>query len=878
MIGQTIAHYRVSAKLGEGGMGTVYRAMDTKLGREVAIKVLPDVFALDPDRMARFQREAQVLASLNHPNIATIFGMEDRAIVMELIEGPTLADRIERGPIPLEEALPVARQIAEAMETAHEKNLIHRDLKPANVKVTPEGMVKVLDFGLAKLTHLRDAMVDNRESAPTVVQGQSPTLAGVIMGTAEYMSPEQAAGKPVDKRCDIWAFGAVLYEMLTGRRLFAGDTVSHTLAAVLRDRIDLAVIPSPPAIRALIGRCLERDPRRRLRDIGEARVAIESYLANPSPVPESAPAVPQSPLWKVVAGLLALGLGVALWTSWRAPKPEGERPLIHLDFDAAPNGVRSPAIAPDGSRVVFVSLTPAGSHLAVRRLDQTAIVPLAGTEGASFPFFSPDSRSIGFFSGGQLKKLSLDGGAPVVVADAMYPGGAAWGESGVIIAALNQWTSGILHSIPAGGGSPQPVTTANPAINQITPSVLPDGKGLIFGGVESTLNYVHDLRLVRPGQSESRVLLKDAVGARYLQSGHLVFYRQGSIFAVRFDLDKLQLTGEPIRIVDGVAEDEGIPQFDVSNAGSLVYRRGTGAKRIVARFDSSGKVERIVAAPGSYLVPVLSPDGQQLAVDELSGTGGRVLIHDLARGTTKRLTLDDRSQNHSAWTADGQHLVFHGPNGLMSVRADGVGQPEPFSADASLWCDSFSRDGRFAAGSRAISQADAWIAPVERNGSAIRLGKHVVVAGGKGDQVQSAFSPDRRFLTFMSNESGRYEIYVIGIDPEGKPSGGKWQISTQSGYDPIWPAAGGNIFFKDVTGRISVVSYTVKGDSFSADPPRVWSPRVLTKYPDRVFEMTADGKYAIGVLDADSEAPETHIRVVLHFVDEVRRRFGEGPK
>jgi Tol biopolymer transport system component len=867
----TIAHYRVTSKLGEGGMGAVYRATDTKLNRDVAIKVLPDSFAADPDRMARFEREARVLASLNHPNIAAIYGIEQGAIVMELVEGADLA-----GPVAMETAIAYALQIATALEAAHEKGIVHRDLKPANVKVTADGTVKVLDFGLAKIGEAAAAAGATAENSPTLTF--RATQAGVIMGTAAYMSPEQATGKPVDKRADIWSFGVVLCELLTGRRLFEGETISHTLAAVLRDPIDVSKVAAPPAIRALLARCLERDVRRRLRDIGEARVAMEVYLANPAPA-EAAPAVVrQSPVWKIAAGVLALGMAGALWMVSRAPGPDAGRPLVQLDLDTG-LAVQAPAISPDGSRVVFVATDAKGPRLAMRRLDQTAITNLPGTEGALDPFFSPDGRSVGFFTPDRLKRLPLDGGVPSDLAAVDESGGGSWGDAGVIAAVPRLLADNTIVRIPEMGGSVQPWVPSSPAGDQLGPLLLPHGKGLLFTVRASWPVYSFSLRLAMPGHPESREFLKDATAARFLSGGYLVFHRQGKLFSVRCDPDSLRLAGEPIPMIDDVASLEGWAQYDVSANGTLVYRRGRNTGTVVVRWDASGKQEPLLNTPAIYITPRVSPDGKRLAVVDVADPKGRILIHDLARGVTNPLTLDSRGQTNPVWTPDGQSLIYRSGNATLMVRADGGGQPETLPLDPKYWVYRFSHDGKLVVGNFQVSDNDwdVWVAPVEQNGGRVRIGTPFTVAGGPAHQDNPAFSPDGRFIVYMSNEDGPYKVYVASLTLDGHAAGGKWQISSGAAYDPYWPDRG-PIFFQDKTSHTVSVRYTIHGGSFVYEPPRPWGPGRLSYYSAPKADAMPDGKQVIAVVDADAGAPETHLRVVLNFGDEIRRRLAGANK
>jgi hypothetical protein len=548
--GTRFGPYEILAPIGAGGMGEVYRARDTKLGRDVAIKVLPDAFANDAERMARFEREAHVLASLNHPNIATIYGLEEsnniRALVMELVEGPTLAERIVRGAIPLEEALTIAKQIAEGLEYAHERGIIHRDLKPANIKLTGDGQVKLLDFGLAKALDKR-VPAGNPSISPTLTADS--TRAGIILGTAAYMAPEQARGAVVDKRTDIWAFGVVLYEMLTGERAFAGDTVSDTLAAVLKTGPACAAIPV--GMRQLVRRCLEKDVKRRLLDIGEARLVIEEQLDGGTgsieivPPPERKRVLP----W-AVAGVSALVAVIALWTLWQATGPVNY-PLMRLSLDLRPEltvagfGI-SVILSPEGTRVVYTGRDTDGKlRLFTRQLDREQATPLAGTEGAENPFFSPDGQWIAFFANGKLKKVSIQGGGAVMLCDAPGGRGGSWGEDGNIIAALS--ASSGLTQVPSGGGAVQPVTELKPEKRDSShrwPQVLLKSHAVLFTAEATTGAYDEATIEVQSLRTrERKTLVREGYYGRYVPSGHLIYVRQGLLYAASIDVKHLELTG-----------------------------------------------------------------------------------------------------------------------------------------------------------------------------------------------------------------------------------------------------------------------------------------------------------------------------------------------
>ncbi|MBI4910284.1 MAG: protein kinase [Acidobacteria bacterium] len=856
---QSIGQYRIVSKLGEGGMGVVYRAADTKLHREVALKILPPAFAEDAARMARFHREAQVLASLNHPNIAAIYGVEENTIVMELVEGAEL-----KGPVAIGTAIDYARQIAAGLEAAHEKGVIHRDLKPANVRVTPDGVVKIIDFGLAAGPIRETADAAN---APTLAFG--PTLDGMILGTAPYMSPEQARGAAVDKRTDIWAFGAVLLEMLTGRIPFPGETVSDVLAAVLRADIDFSSLPAatPPAVRLLLERCMQRDPRQRLRDIGEARIALSGDLAPPAPA--ATPPGRRPALWPAAVGVLALALAATSWRLWTAPA--AGRPMIQLEVDAG-QIVHMPSISPDGERIVFVRVNEKGTHLAMRRLDQTNISVLAGTEAAMFvqPFFSPDGRSVGFFTKEKMKLLSLDGGSLISLAAVNEPAGGSWGADGRIAVVPATYTASGIWRIPAAGGSLESWIPSSAAVDTIDPHLLPHAKGLIYTTRESWPAYHYTLRILESGQREPRELLKNANAARYLDGGYLLFHRDRKIFAAPFDLGALKLTGAEVPMVDEVDDRAGLPEYSVSSNGTLVYRRASG--RVVVRIDSAGRKQKVLG-PGGYIYPRVSPDGKRLAVADVADPKGRVVVHDFASGATRRLVHDDRSQFNPTWTYDGQHIVFRSGDDTLITRADGASEPVLLFQDAAAYLTSFSLDGKWAAGfSQSPDKSEVWVAPVERGGVPLRIGRKAVVARGSA----AALSPDGRWVAYMSDETGGYQVYLASLTEHRGAAGGKWQVSTVRGYDPRWTANGSQLFLQDERNGVSFHSTALRGDTFVPSDLRRFTAMETARYPAAGLDVMPDGKEIVEIVDADALTPETHLRVILNFSDEVRRRLARA--
>jgi hypothetical protein len=578
--GTKLGSYEVVSQIGAGGMGEVYQAHDTNLGRDVAIKVLPEAFAHDAERLSRFQREAKMLAALNHPNIATIYGLEQSGgshyLVMELVPGDTLQQRVKReGPVPIEEALAIAKQIAEALEAAHEKSIIHRDLKPANVKLTPDGKVKVLDFGLAK-AFAGDTSTEDMGNSPTL--SMAATMQGVILGTAAYMSPEQAKGKAVDKRTDIFAFGAVLYELLTGKPAFHGDDMGDILATVVKTDPDWSRLPeaTPSTIRTLLRRCLRKDKRQRLSDATDVRIEIEDSIAAPkgSAVTQAAP-VSTSKLLAAVAAILAIIAVVASWALWRSTRPV-EHPLVRLDVDLGPDvllgsvaGVDE-VISPDGTRIVYVSQ----GRLFTRRLDQPIATELAGTQGADAPFFSPDGQWVAFFSGGKLQKISVAGGSAIALCNAANGRGGSWGEDGNIIAALS--ATGGLSLIASAGDPPTPVTDLpNGETTHRWPQILPGRKAVLFtAGVGAGAFNTANIEVMTLADHITKTLVRGGTFGRYLPSGHLVYVNRGTLFAVPFDVDRLEVHGTPAPVLDQIDYNagQGSAQIDFSQTGTLIYR------------------------------------------------------------------------------------------------------------------------------------------------------------------------------------------------------------------------------------------------------------------------------------------------------------------
>jgi Tol biopolymer transport system component/predicted Ser/Thr protein kinase len=875
-VGDRLGPYEILAPIGAGGMGEVYRARDTKLDREVAIKVLPAALAQDPERLARFEREAKVLAALNHPNIAQIYGVEERALVMELVPGESL-----KGPLPRATALNYAKQIADALEAAHEKGIIHRDLKPANIMITPQGVAKVLDFGLAALPN-RDREGADPANSPTLTI--SPTRAGMILGTAAYMSPEQARGKPVDKRADIWAFGVVLFEMLTGKRLFEGETVSDTLAQVLTKEPDWEQVPAK--VRRLLKSCLEKDPKKRLRDIADAwRLLEEGEITATAPSRSRL-----GMILATVAGVFAIALAITGWGWWRATRPV-ERPLVRLDVDLGPD-VALPALAnhqpgnvilsPDGTRLVYLSGSPA--RLYTRRLDQSKASELPGTEGATSPFFSPDGQWVAFFAGGngsKLNKISVEGGAVVPLADAGTSLGGSWGADGNIIVG-GVLTKGLMR-VPANGGAPTPVLDLAPGeIGCISPQILPGGKAVLFVAYKAPDPNTASIEVFSFADRQRKKLVQGGTSAHYLPSGHLIYSNKGTLFAIPFDVDRLETRGTAVPVLDDQLPTSpaiaGV-DLDFAQTGTLVFRRGSGGggplMRTIQWVDAAGKKEPLLAKPGPYSSLWISPDGKRLSFVVQEGANQDVWVYDTQRDAMTKLTFGGLYLQPS-WSPDGRYVVFSAfGKGLYWTRSDGAGQPQPLTQSTNIqipW--SFTPDGRRLAYFEAAGNTQIWTLPLEEQGGQLKAGKPEQFLKSQFSDGAPAFSPDGRWLAYMSNESGKNEVYVRAFPPPASGQGGKWQISNSGGDYPMWPRNGRELTYH-AGDQLMAVSYSVNGDSFVAEKPRVW----IAKLGGTTWNLTPDGKRVAVLTPVESgEAPKTEHEVTLlfNFFDELRRRVPVG--
>jgi serine/threonine-protein kinase len=915
--GDALGPFRIDALLGAGGMGEVYRARDTKLNRDVALKVLPESFTADPDRVARFTREAQVLASLNHPNIASIHGFEDsgevHALVLELVEGATLAERITRGPLAVPEALPIARQMADALAVAHEHGVVHRDLKPANIKVCDDGTVKVLDFGLAKPAQ-GDTSSQSASRYP-VHAPQSPmvmspvvTGSGVMLGTAAYMSPEQAKGRPADKRSDVWAFGCVLYEMLTGKRAFDGEDLSETLASVLRGQPDWTALPdeTPTAIRRLLRRVLERDSRRRLSDMADARLEVDEAqeLAGEDGVRASIQRggttwLQRALPWAIAAALaVALTTTIAVWRPWRAVPPAASQHLsIDLGADAflggSVEGMRPLAISPDGSMLAFVGERDRVAQLYLRRFGQLHALPLV-TGPVSDPFFSPDGQWVGFFSiaDGKLKKVSVAGGSAVSICDtdSFASRGASWGDDQSIV--FNPYSQAWTHllRVASAGGTPESVTTLSEGeVAHRWPQVLPGANAILFaafgtqGGIGAS-NIVAQ----RLPSGPSKIVLRGAHYARYLRSGYLVYAQGATLFGVPFDINRLEVTGQPVAVLDGVRAFtvSGASLFDISDTGTIAYVAGdligTDAPMMWMRRDGSKTLMR--AVPRDWRAPQFSPDGKRIAFHVDDGRQLDVYTYDWARDFTTRVTSDPAVDSFPVWSPDGRTIVFSSSRGakqlanLYWASADGSGEVHRLTeSDDRQLASSWHPSGKYLALEQQISrqQWDLMVLPMDVHGSDWKAGTPTRVMSKIGQRPTAVFSPDGRWLAYTSNESGRSEVFVRSFpDP-----GAQWQVSTSGGSVPTWSRRRNELFYLSSDSHLMVVSYTIEGNAFRAVSPQKWSEQPINDRPTtRPFDVHPDGDRFVVSGDLASRTNVDKVVLVPNFFDEVRRRLSDATR
>jgi eukaryotic-like serine/threonine-protein kinase len=903
-LGTRIGPYEVISIIGAGGMGEVYRATDTNLKRPVAIKVLRESIAAERERLARFQREAEVLASLNHPNIAAIYGLErsnsTTALVMELIEGPTLADRIADGPIPLDEAVSIARQIAEALDAAHEQGIIHRDLKPANVKVRSDGIVKVLDFGLAKALEPTSAGSTDAYASPTLTSPAMITRIGVILGTAAYMSPEQAKGRAADKRSDVWAFGCVLYEMLTGSRAFEGEDVSDTIAAVLRGEPDWTALPATvsPAIVALLRGCLDKDRRRRIGDLSTARFIIDhgGKLATAAALP------PLSRIRRAASTLVAVVAvaGIAAYATWRLTRVQAPSAQLARFTIALPTGERFTnagvhvvALSADGSRLAYT----ANGRLYLRTMDQLEATPIRGTEGevdmaGRGPFFSPDGRWIGFWQDRQLKKVSITGGAPIVLCAAENPWGVNWTTDNTILFGQSALGAGSgaagIWRVSSEGGNPQHIVTVEADQVADSPQMLPGGGAVLFTLVRRGDWDAAQIVAQSLDSGKRQVVVEHGIDVRYVPTGHLVYVRDGTLFAAPFDVTTLAVTGAAVPLVEDVAQQGPTAHFAISSHGALVYvprdaLEGPQRARTLVWIDRQGREAAIKAPPRPYFYPRLSPDGSRVAL-EIRDQEHDIWILDLARETLTRLTIGPTVEGYGVWTPDGRDVIyssgeFGGPNtprSLFRRRADGTGTIEQLTRGS-------------------VAQSPSTVAPdgtalIFREQMPRRLGTGqgmdlvlLPLAGERRprpllqtpfDELNAEVSRDGHWLAYQSNESGRDEIYVR---PFPNVDGGKRTISTNGGRQPLWARNGQELFYES-TGALMSVPVRI-GSTLEAGTPRKlidfpYVPRTAQEGIGRMYDVSPDGQRFLMIKEIkapDGRPPFARMIFVQNWFEELKR-------
>jgi Tol biopolymer transport system component len=887
--GVRLGPYQVLSALGSGGMGEVYRARDTKLNRDVALKILPEAFALDADRLARFKREAQVLASLNHPNIAAIYGFEEsvdvQALVLELVEGPTLADHIAYGPTPLDDALPLARQIAEALEAAHEQGIIHRDLKPANIKLRPDGTVKVLDFGLAKALEPAAGVGSDLTATPTIT---SPlmTRMGAILGTAAYMSPEQTKGRAADKRSDVWAFGCVLFEMLTGRAPFVRGTISETVAAILEREPDWAALPvaTPVPVRRVLERCLAKDPKRRLRDVGDARLEIDEAIASPAGAAASHahPTSRGMPLrWALVLMGTVAATSVVVWNVKPSAPSASSTTVARFAItpplaDPLAVDLAAVAISPDGRRVAYAAGRGTRQRIYVREIDEFGGAPIPGTEGGSTPFFSPDGQWVGFFITGKMKKVLRTGGTPLTICDTQGTAGAtpSWEADGTIL--FTPTIGSGIWRVQAAGGTPVVVTTLRETeTSHRWAQLLSNGKALLFGAVTASAEVQVYVQSLETGQ---RRLVAKGAGARYLPTGHLVYVQGGTVMAAPFDPVRFEVSGTPVAVLSGVMQVRRLrnsttvtllPQISFSNSGPMVYVPGNERPRqnALVWIDRSGLEQPTGASGGTYFQPRLSPDGNRMAVTVGGGDHDDVWLYDLARKTWSRFTSEGNN-GYPLWTPDGRKLTYvsdkAGPDNMYSRPLDGSGPDERvLASDQPNYPFSWSRDGVLAFVSVSpTSQQDLWTLRPDQKGKPTPF---LATPFGEG---APKFSLDGRWLAYVSNESGRPEVYVRPFPGPGE----SLTISMEGGNEPVWSQTGRELFYRN--GDAMMVADITTSPAFAAGKPRRLFEKPLesslTFWPN--YDVTPDGRRFVMVKRLDEDAELAQINVVLNWADELKRR------
>jgi eukaryotic-like serine/threonine-protein kinase len=906
--GSRLGVYEVIAHIGEGGMGQVYRARDTRLNRDVALKVLPDAFAGDTERLARFTREAQTLAALNHPAIAHIHGLEEsgdvRALVMELVEGEDLSQRIAAGAIPLDEALPIARQIADALEAAHAQGIVHRDLKPANIKLRRDGAVKVLDFGLAK------AMAPEPSRAAAVQLSQSPTImspalvsgAGVILGTAAYMAPEQAKGREADKRSDIWSFGCVLYEMLTGRRPFDGDDMTEVLGAVVRLEPNWDVLPSnvPPPIRTLLQRCLVKDPRKRIADIAAAQFVLE-HQADVTTAPSTS--ARSSRIAWLVAALSVIASIVAAIVALRvAGSGTFARDVVQFTIDAPENtlfggpvagGTGSAAqiaISPDGRNIAFVAGAKTAFQIWLRPVASGDAQPIEGTDGGTFPFWSPDSQSIGFFAAGKLKRVNIAGGPPIALADVSAGRGGSWSRDNVIV--FERAVGSGLFRVPSAGGSPTPVTMlANGEDAHRWPHFLPDGRHFFYTAVTGACCPPAKPGSIKIGsldQNEPVITLMQADSSASYISGHVLFARDETLMAQGFDPETRQLVGDPVPVTERISmEGSRYVSASASESGTLVYARGGAPSPYqLTWFDRDGRTLGTLGEGATDVNLAISPDERQVALALRTGNAGNLDIWtiDVARNLRNRVTSDSQSERSPVWSPDGTRLVFGGgarrndgperavlsqtlANQTASNEILVEAESTPSRPCAPLQCGltptDWSSDGRFLLYTFSGAfppTSDIWALPLSGDR------KPFPVVHGEFNESLGEFSPDTRWIAYMTDETGQPNVYVQPF----RRAGGKYRISPNGGRNPHWRADGKELFYLDAEGVLTAVSITGSDATLEAGPPRpLFRTGVISL--QQMYSVTRDGQRFLVSVRPQNGATTAPLTVIVNWASTLKK-------
>jgi Tol biopolymer transport system component len=875
-VGARLGPYEILSAIGAGGMGEVYRARDTKLGRDVALKIPPDTFTHDPERLARFRREAHILASLNHPHIGAIYGLDEangtQFLVLELVDGEDLADRIKRGPLPVDETLPIARQIADALEAAHEKGVIHRDLKPANIALTRGGQVKVLDFGLAKA--VVPGVAPDLASSPTITSPVMMTQVGVILGTARYMSPEQARGRPADKCSDVWAFGCVLYEMLAGRPPFAGETISDALAAVLKQEPDWQALPAdtPPGIRSLIRRCLKKEPVARMHDIADARIEIQEAIAEPAAMTPTGThrrgavrwmrAIP----WAVAAGSVAVSLLVAQQAPRRTGSPAG--PVTRLDLNM-PAGVEFGTVFPpavalsnDGTRIAFVGVLRGTRQVFTRRLDQFETVPIRGSESANTVIISPDGRALGFITADlTLKRVSLTDGLVITVEhDVDFIAGAAWGADDRITFVR----AGALWQVPASGGAAKRLTTLDSGKRELLhawPTLIAQGRILLFASITGSSRDASHIEALSLATGQRRVIVESGTFPLYAPSGHLVFFRDGALLGASFDVDRLEVTGPVVRVLENLAVGTTMdaPLAALSNAGSLAYAPSDAGTTRLVWVSRQGVEQPITETPRRYMYPRLASDGRRTVVV----AAGDLWIQDLTRATLTRLTSERTVGNaFPVWTPDGTRVLFRTSTGMYWTAADGSGDPHPIAGAISgdIPC-SFSPDGDTLAYMRQTGQTsrDVYVLSLRGQHPPRPVVNTPAFEGGP------QFSPDGHWIAYTSDDSGQMQVYVRPFPGPGR----RWTVSTQGGTQPAWNRNGKEIFYR-VGNKMMVVDVSAGADLTLSQPRQLFDQQYVFQNVSLAnYDVSPDGQRFVMIKD---EAGSGRLNVVLNWFEELTAR------